>query len=313
MENLEKQEGKKTDNLEATSASEPTKVEEKVEQVQEEEVTPTPELATSPVPTSEEIKESGIATSESEPVMPESDQPVVSENVDSEPVSPEVAPNPTEPVVEESSVTESVETEAVAPVEEPVQVHEENGVTEMPALKTFTQNQVNDMVGTTRTETREKTFRYIYDRYGVNSEAELDELVGNAQRYDSLNEKYEGDKKAWKTSDAESQQKLADLSEQVALMQSGIDSGRYEDAKFILKGKGLDVSLDNIKSELATHPEWSKKGSEESNPNFVKSGEPAIEPQPAEPESKISVLGNDNAPSKGGNEEDYVLGRMFKV
>ena len=208
--------------------------------------------------------------------------------------------------------TEPIGTEPVVPTEP--MVHEENGVTETSALKNFTQSQVNDMVGNTRTETREKTFRYIYDRYGVADELELDDLIGNAQRYDSLNEQYEGDKKVWKESSTARDSELADIKEQVALMQSGIDNQRYEDAKFILKGKGLDISIENIQAELATHPEWQKKDQvEKPNPNFAKTGNQPIAPQPTEPVSKISVLGNDKTPSNPTSEEDYVLGRMFKV
>lgn len=292
MENLENLEGKRNDNLEATSASENTDevVEEPIEENQP------VDLNSTPVPTEDEVEDANLNV---EPEKQVEEQVEMEEN----------------PIAVET--TETVVNENVQPVPEQMeqQMHEENGVVETPAL--FSQSQVNDITGKTRIETREKTFRYIYDRYGVNSEEELDELVGNAQRYDSLQEQYEGDKKSWKENDIANAQKLAELSEQVALMQSGIDDARYEDAKFILKGKGLDVSLENIKNELATHPEWQKSvgaPKEEPNPNFVKAGEPAINPQPAEPESRISVLGNDKAPeTKVNSEEDYVLGRMFKV
>lgn len=292
-------EGKKTDNLEATSASETTPVEQDAEEGQPEIATePIPELNSSPSPTEEEVENANISVEPEKTVEGEEGEEVAA------PVEP-VAPESDQPVVSENVAADEADTNLV---------HEENGVVDTPALKTFTQEQVNDMVGNTRTETREKTFRYIYDRYGVADENGLDELVGNAQRYDSLQEQYNSDKKMWKdTSDARDKE-LADIKEQVALMQSGIDSQRYEDAKFILRGKGLEVSLDNIKAELATHPEWQKQESApKAHPEFAKVGEPNIEPQDAEPVSKISVLGNDNAPKSKNSEEDYVLGRMFKV
>jgi hypothetical protein len=68
-------------------------------------------------------------------------------------------------------------------------------------------------------------------------------------------------------------------------MQSGIDSDRYEDAKLILRGKGLEVSLENIQNELATHPEWKKVEAQPEPAPFIKKENP-------EPVSKISVLGN---------------------
>ena len=174
------------------------------------------------------------------------------------------------------------------------------------------------MVGNTRTETREKTFRYIYDRYGVKDEAELDELIGNAQRYDTLKEQFDSEKKGWKEQSANRDQELTDVKEQIALLESGIDRNRFEDAKFILRGKGLEVSLDNIKNELATHPEWQKEENkaENPNPNFVKMGEPTVDttPKPEEPVSKLSVLGNETTPVHNENsEEDYVMNRMFKI
>jgi hypothetical protein len=314
-------EGKKTDNLEATSASETTPVEEPADGPIQ--------LNSSPTPIDEQVKDANIdmdeENSKTEMDNAESDQPVVGDNVDTEetePIEP-IEELETEPV--EGTITNSTAaptptpTTETAPAEE--LVHEENGVTESPALKTFTQSQVNEMVGTTRLETREKTFRYIYDRYGVNSEEELDELIGNAQRYDSLQEQYDSDKKAWKEQSGQRDAELAGVKEQVALMQSGIDSSRYDDAKFILKGKGLEISLDNIKNELATHPEWQKKenslNTNEPNQNFAKTGEPKELNSPleqAEPESKIRVLGNESSPKNEVNEEeDYVLNRMFKV
>lgn len=179
--------------------------------------------------------------------------------------------------------------------------------------KMFTQSQVNDMIGNTRAETREKTFRYIYGRYGVNSEEELDAMIGNAQRFDSLKEKFDTERTAWKDHDTERDKELSEIKEQVALMQSGIDSQRYEDAKLILKGKGLEVSLDNITKELATHPEW-RKLDETQQPqepqNFVKVREGE---KSAEPVSRISVLGNEGSPRNENAEEDYVLNKLFKV
>lgn len=292
MENNEFLEGKKVDNLEDTSASEETKEVEGVATENENGVAQTenevPDLANNPIPTEEEVKDADLEVSPEE-VVPE--------------------PKQSEAIAEEQVSVENVE-------QEPVQTVEENGVTEMPATKVFTQSQVNEMVGNTRTETREKTFRYIYDRYGVKDEAELDELVGNAQALDSFKEKYDAEKADWKQTSADRDKELMDVKEQVALLQSGINSDRFEDAKFILRGKGLEVNLDNIKNEIATHPEWQNKvGSEAGSENFVKTGESTVDTKPTEPSSKISVLGNDNVgDSKPENiEEDYVMNHMFKV
>ena len=284
MENKEILEGKKEglDNLDVTSASE---VEEKVE----EEV---PNLNSSPVPTEEQKEEADISPDNAEPEM----------NIDDLAIEDDAALDSAETVEPEEPVLEEVK---------PEEVHEELGVTDMPATKTFTQSQVDDIAGKVRLETREKTFRYIYDRYGVENEEQLDDLVGNAQRFDSLKEEYDGAKIEWKHSDDAKSQELTDIKEKVALLESGIDKDRYEDAKFILKGKGLEVNPENINAELATHPEWSKKTDAEEK-DFVKVDEP--KPMPAQPVSKISVLGNEqHTPSSSDLEEDYVMKKMFKV
>ena len=176
MEINELLEGKKTDNLEGTSTSEEIKsdvpadigAEPAKENVPEESVpNSVPDLATTPVPTEEEVKDASLE------VKPE-------EVVEAEPVNVEEQPSEVAPEQSEAEPSEPISTENVA-AEEPVENAEENGVSDLGSALKFTQSQVNEMVGKTRTETREKTLRYIYGRYGVKDEAELDELVGNAQ------------------------------------------------------------------------------------------------------------------------------------
>lgn len=309
MEINELLEGKKTDNLEGTSTSEEIKSDvpadigaEPIKENAPEEAVP--DLATTPVPTEEEVKDASLE------VKPE--EVVNAEPINNEPL-PEAEPNEVAPEQSEAEPSEPISTENVA-AEEPVENAEENGVSDLGSALKFTQSQVNEMVGKTRTETREKTLRYIYGRYGVKDEAELDELVGNAQALDSFKEKYDTERAGWKQTSADRDKELMEVKEQVALLQSGIDSDRFEDAKFILKGKGLEVNLDNIKNELATHPEWQKKVTG-GNENFAKTGEGTLDTKPTEPSSKISVLGNENieTPNPANAEEDYALTKMFKV
>ena len=218
-------------------------------------------------------------------------------------------PVPTAEEQAEANV-EPVEPVESEPVEQTPAEEEYPGVT---TSKIFTQDELNEMMGKTRIDTREKTFRYIYDRYGVNNEEELDDLIGNAQRFDSLQEEYAGAKNSWKAESDARAKELADVKEQVALMQSGIDSARYEDAKLILRGKGLEVSLENIQNELATHPEWEKKPATTHNDNFVQVEEPTV-PQNTEPASKLSVLGNERGDSDNSelSEEEQAM-RLFRI
>ena len=177
----------------------------------------------------------------------------------------------------------------------------EEPVVEPEPEKTFTQSQVNDMIGKTRVETRNKTFEYIYGRYGVNDEAGLDDLVGNAQRFDSLKSEYDGERANWKHEADARNDELLELKEKVALMESGIDRERYDDAKFILKGKGMEINADNIAAELNSHPECKKE-------------EKVYTPKEEPPASKISVLGNEKVvPEHTETEEDYAMDKLFKV
>ena len=286
-------EGEKTDSLEGTSPSSEGSV----------------QLSSTPVPTEEDIKEADSLSVDN--AGTESDTLPETENVAStveEPV--------TEETVTEEAVTEMPATETPA-IEQPVteqptpeQPSTENPITE----KMFTQSQVNDLVGKTRMETREQTYRAVYGRYGVNDESEMDEIVGNAQRYETIHDEYEGAKKSWKEAELARDNELRGIKEQVALLESGIDKNRFDDAKAIIKSKGLEVTVETINNELATHPEWKGTKQEEVNPNFRPS--PNAEPQtkPTTSESTINVLGNEGSPDTGGmSEEEYAMKRLYKL
>ena len=202
---------------------------------------------------------------------------------------------------------------------------EELGIAETSATEPmFTQSQVDEIAGKVRKETREKVTKDFFLRYGVNSADELDNLFGDAQRFETIKGQYDEDKKAWNEADAARSQELNELKESVALLSSGIDRNRYEDAKFILRGKGLDVTVENIEAELATHPEW-KAEAEKEPPLMAEAGGQQMPfrkapqaqelPQPPKPATTISVLGNEAAPqAKGPELSDYEKAmKMFKV
>lgn len=199
---------------------------------------------------------------------------------------------------------------------ETVETEETDTDTEIPsAEKLFTQSQVNDLVGKTRMETREQTYRAIYGRYGVNDEIGMDELVGNAQMYETVRGEYDEAKKGWEETNASRDAELAKVKEHVALLESGIDKSRFDDAKAIIKAKGLEVTAENIQNELATHPEWngSNINNDNINPNFRPN--PNLKPQTTtSPESTIKVLGNEgNSDTDGMSEEEYAMKKLFKL
>lgn len=222
------------------------------------------------------------------------------------------SPVPTQEELEDAhSMIESDEPTITENVEE--NVTPEN---EIPsAEKLFTQSQVNDLVGKTRMETREQTYRAIYGRYGVDDEAGMDELIGNAQRFESMRDEYDEARKGWETADLARNNELAEIKEHVALLESGIDKARFDDAKAIIKSKGLEVTVDSINNELATHPEWKGAVNEEKvNPNFRKDLNATPQKEAQAQESTIKVLGNESGLDTGGmSEEEFALKNLFKV
>ena len=138
--NEKKLEGEQMDNLEGTSPSGEDGV----------------ELNSSPVPTAEEKEDAGMVGNA------ELDNPPLNEGID----NIEAVEEPEKDLTVQSDtpvVTETVE-ESVVTDEQP----EIPGVSEE---RIFTQSQVNDLVGKTRMETREQTYRAIYGRYGVEDES----------------------------------------------------------------------------------------------------------------------------------------------
>ena len=268
------------------------------------------ELNNATVPTVEEQENAGI-----EPAPTALDTPA-SEDVEADMEDPTTLPaNEGEPIPE--------------PGTEPGIIDPELGLAEGSATKTFTQSQVDEIAGKIRKETREKVTRSFLDRYGVNSEEELDDLFGDAQRYTTVQDMYDSEKKTWEETNAARDAELMSVKERVALLESGIDKNRYEDAKLILKGKGLEVTVENIQQELATHPEWKTEApAAEANPSlpFRKTtgtqpgmpGQAAVPPQGStpsnEPATTVDVLGNTSSdnPQPELSEREKAL-RMFKV
>jgi hypothetical protein len=111
--------------------------------------------------------------------------------------------------------------------------------------KMIPQSQVDKLVGKARQEGRESALKALYDKYGVDTPEALDELFGNGQRYDGLNDQF-----------SEQENNLKQLQSENALLISNIDKSRWDDVKARLAFDQLDVTPENIQMELATHPEW---------------------------------------------------------
>ena len=166
--------------------------------------------------------------------------------------------------------------------------------------KMLTQSQVNELVGKARKEGRESALRELLERYGVNSDSELDDVFGKGQTYDDLNDEFQTQGNSYKAALAEN-----------ALLKSKIDPNRWEDVKLILGGKGLEVTAENIEAMIATHPEWRGATATEETATTVT-------PEMAEKMAKNSVhksvetpatlrkLGNEPTPEVTSTEEEQV-------
>lgn len=155
----------------------------------------------------------------------------------------EELPSTEEETIGDTHAPEQVEEEKPTP--EQATEEEKKDIPEQPAEKTFTQSQVNDLIGNTRKEARDRAIRELLEKYGVNNDSELDGVFGKGQAYDLLNEDY-----------TNRGNELNAVRTENALLKSKIRPERWEDAKAILGSKGLDITVDNILAETATHPEW---------------------------------------------------------
>lgn len=252
------------------------------------------------------ITEETSDTSEPETELGEDPNPV-------DGTEPGVNPNPDE-AAPETPVESNTESD-------PNSIDPETGIAEAQATKTFSQSQVDEIAGKVRKETREKVLKDTLSRYGVNTMEELDDLMADAQRFATAKEDFAEKETAWTEADNARNQELLSVKERVALLESGIDRNRFEDARLILRGKGLEVTAENIAAELATHPEWKKQEVaptpvEQAGLPFTKNpnSAPASNPNEAPTTIAVPTLGNNSAdnPQPELSERERAL-RMFKV
>ena len=167
------------------------------------------------------------------------------------PIQPEGVESHVESNIESNEVpTEGEgegESEEVEPESDPEPIAEEVPTEGEPVQpeKMLTQSQVNELVGRARQEGRESAMRELYGRYGVSSDEEMNDVFGRGQTYAALDDEYNKQKES-----------MVQLMTENALLKSNIDAARWDDVKYILKGKGYEVTPENIEAEIASHPEW---------------------------------------------------------
>ena len=159
----------------------------------------------------------------------------------------QVPPHEVEANVEEGEIEAPVEDRGDTVTPSP-EGEGEDVETKANEEKMLTQSQVNELVGRARQEGRESAMKDLLSRYGVNDDAELDNVFGKGQAYDDLNDEFLGQGNSYKEALAEN-----------ALLKAHIDDTRWEDVKLILGGKGLEVNSENIEAMIPSHPEWRKE------------------------------------------------------
>ena len=148
--------------------------------------------------------------------------------------------NLTPPVVE----TPTEETQVETPTEGDQKPVEEGQPKPEPTAekpKTFTQEQVNKIM---RSRIERDRLSFL-KRYGVEDRDGLDSLIGKAQAYDIMKERYEA-----------RGTEIAELKEKLAFMTNNINPDREDDIRAYFKGKGLEFNEESLVNELETHPEW---------------------------------------------------------
>lgn len=225
-----------------------------------------------------------------------------------------VTPTPNEDKVELTAEPDPSETQKEEAKEEEPKEEEE------PKL---TQSQVNAIMAKTRQEARERTIselkeevkdevreellRELYERYGVSGDEELNGIFGKGQAYDVLNDDYTNQGNELKSAMAEN-----------ALLKSGISRSRWDDARAILGAKGLDITEDNILSELGTHPEWNAeyRAEPEKKEFTMEMGEEILARpnQEVENAARIRKLGMpiDSEETSDSSEEEKIS-KMFNI
>lgn len=257
---------------------------------------------------------------EIEKKLPEEEQPESPAEENAEDVAPVEAPADEAPQeAEPQEEPKPVEAEAEPVEEAPAEAEAEEPRGEMPplgdnptpeAIKTFTQEQVNKLVGKAREEGRSAGYKMGYDkaheetlgRYGVDNDDELDGLFADGSRFGEQVARYD---------DLNGQ--LREANSQLALLRSGVIPERHDDVKAILAANGMEVTEEAIKSFIPTHPEWIAAQQP------AQQGAPAPEipqPKPAMPKqdeqgqpNQSGVMGAEPSaePEKGDDEEDMAM------
>lgn len=113
--------------------------------------------------------------------------------------------------------------------------------TETATPKTFTQEQVNEIVR----ERLERDHASLLKQLGEDNWENVAANLKKGKGYDELA------KKSGETTKA-----LEEANRRICFESNNLNPERESDIVAILKGKGLEFNDENVKKELPTHPEW---------------------------------------------------------
>lgn len=146
--------------------------------------------------------------------------------------------------------------------------------------KTFTQAELNELVK----KRLERERKSIFNRYNVENREALDIMIGKAQSFDTLQERYDA-----LTNENEN------LRQEMAFIRNHIKDDRRDDVLAYFKGKGLTLDVESLKQEIATHPEWQN------------------EPEPVKQVHTITKIGQEREIPKKSESDDEKINRLFGV
>lgn len=139
----------------------------------------------------------------------------------------------------ENSETMAVEN-SVTPTESEVEETVEQPVTNNEPVKTYTKEEVQALMK----RRVDRSHKRVWDRYGVKSFEELDDILKD---YKSIKDNY-----------ASLEARNSDLSRDIALLKNNTLPEKRDDIIAYFKGSGIEFNEDNLISALQTHPEWLK-------------------------------------------------------
>lgn len=121
--------------------------------------------------------------------------------------------------------------------------------------KTFTQEQLNDIMRKRIERERNSIIKKFGEKYGANDENELDDIFKKSLSYDVMKERYE-----------EIVNTKKGLERELAFLRNNIEPSKEDDIIAHFKGKEMEFNEETLKSELQTHPEWLKVAKKDTTP-----------------------------------------------